>query len=291
LEENPVKKLIALTTLAALTAAANAQTVVAYDNLGDDGNLNLVSANYNNQDGGPGDWWGVGSRNAWPQGFPSPGVPFGLADDTVFGYSNGGAPFSTDTEGVYGINSDYDNDFFGLADSDALNQTASWTFDVSGYTDLNLSVDIAGISNSSFGGYAIGQAYIDFEVSIDGSPFVAAMSVDAVSGGFVTRLMDNGAQSGGGSLLQVTGPNGVTKYSADTGLAVADTYTDKSVVATGAIDSFVTALNGAGSQLTLRVNANMPFEAAAFDNIVITGVPEPASLILLGLAGLLIRRR
>ena len=41
----------------------------------------------------------------------------------------------------------------------------------------------------------------------------------------------------------------------------------------------------------MTLTANMPFEAMVFDNIGITGVPEPATLSLLVFGGLALLRR
>jgi hypothetical protein len=83
--------------------------------------------------------------------------------------------------------------------------------------------------------------------------------------------------------LEATGENPVTKILADTGMVSADTFLNKTPATgpgAGLMDTFVTALNGTGSQLTVFMTADVPFEAAGFDNITITGVPEPGSIRL-----------
>jgi hypothetical protein len=111
----------------------------------------------------------------------------------------------------------------------------------------------------------------------------------------MTRLMDIGTQSGGGRLLEALGDNIITKLLAESGNPAANTLLDKtppSGAGAGMLDVFVTDLAGAGSTLVLTLTANMPFEAMVFDNIVVTGIPEPATLSLLVLGGLaLVRRR
>jgi hypothetical protein len=92
--------------------------------------------------------------------------------------------------------------------------------------------------------------------------------------GFITRPMDNGIASGGGRLLQAVGPGGVTKLLAESGAAAADTYLDKTVpsgAGAGRLDTFQAPIGGTGLQLTITMRASVPFEAMAFDNIVITG--------------------
>jgi len=254
------------------TAAAD---LVAQEDF-DGGDVNLVSSVVPALDGGGGDWFGVGNRNAWPQGFPSPGVPFGLADDTVFGYSTGGAPFPTDLEGVFGENSNLDNNYFGVSDSDEFlaDQTASWTFDIDGSFDLSASIDFGGVSDTNFDGYALGS-FLEFTASIDGGTPVVLFRLDAIDNpGFVCRPMDGGAPAGGGRVLEVTGDAAVTKFLADTGAAAGNTYLDKtppSGAGAGEMDTYTTPIAGSGTTLVITLTADMPFEAMAFDNIVIEG--------------------
>ena len=120
--------------------------------------------------------------------------------------------------------------------------------------------------------------------------------------------MDSGLAEdvGANGPLQATGPNPVTKFLAENGLPaflfdengflVPETFLDKtppSGPGAGLMDTFTTALVGTGSQLTLTMTANLDFEAMGFDNIKITGVPEPgtAVLLLMGLAAMRFRRR
>ncbi|MEL7313517.1 MAG: 5'-nucleotidase C-terminal domain-containing protein [Cyanobacteria bacterium J06559_3] len=243
-----------------------------------DGNaVNLISSfdpATDNLDGGGGDFFGVGSRNAWPQ---SAGVPFSLADDSVFDYSGGGV-FTGDAEGVFGQNSDLDNDFFGVSDSDEFggDQTASWTFDIAGFTDLALQIDMGGISDSSFGGFAADTDAV-FSVQIDGGATQTAFDLNPLeANGFTTRPMDSGAPSGGGRVLEVAGDNPVMKLLAEDDSEAANTFLDKapaSGAGAGELDTFMTAINGTGSTLTLTFDADFPFEAMAFDNIQILGTP------------------
>ncbi|MCH8808076.1 MAG: hypothetical protein IH986_18570, partial [Planctomycetes bacterium] len=238
----------------AFDLAAYGQVVVAREDF-DGGDLNLISSVVPALDGGPGDYFGVGNRNMWPQGFPSPGVPFSIADDSVFGYANG-TPFPGDTEGIYGMNSDLDNHYFAISDSDEFGplQTAQWTFNISGFTALSVLIDMGGISNDSFGGYGPATDVV-FTVQIDGGPIETVFDLDAIDPtGFMTRLMDDGAQSGGGRLLQVSGTNLVEKFLAENGALATNTLLDKTPGAgpgAGALDVFSTALNGSGSTLVL----------------------------------------
>jgi hypothetical protein len=260
-----------------LSLAATAHAVVIASEDFDGGAVNLTSSSVPALDGGAGDWFGVGSRNAWPQGFPSPGMPFGLADDTVFGVSNGGAPFASDAEGVFGQNSDFDNDFFGISDSDEFlaAQTASWTFDISGGSNLVIRIDMGGVSDAASGGYSLSTNVV-FTASIDGGGSQVVFDLDAVDNtfGYLTRPMDDGDPSGGGRLLVVSGDNAVSKLLAENGSTAGDTFLNKTPASgpgAGRMDTFLTTLNGSGSQLVLTLVCDVPFEALAFDNIVIEG--------------------
>jgi hypothetical protein len=284
-----VKKSLLTWTLAlALVPAATQAAIIAQEDF-DGGAVGLVSSTVPALDGGSGDYFGVGSRNGWPQGFPTPGVPFSLADDTVVGYSNGGAAFPADNEGIFGQNSDFDNDYFAISDTrewTAPQLTASWTFDISESVDLALLVDLGGISSPSSGGYTL-DTDIQFTGSIDGGASFLLFDVDAVDNTFayLTRPMDVGTPSGGGRLLQVTGPS-VTKLRAEDGMPAADTFVDKSVpsgAGQGLVDTFRAPVTGTGSTLTIAMTANVPFEAAAFDNIRIEGDKSvPANRSTLG---------
>jgi hypothetical protein len=165
-----------------------------------------------------------------------------------------------------------------------------------------MNIDMGGISGPDFGGFNVNETDVVFTAQIDGGAVqtvfdLNVFEVDPATGPpFLTRLMDIGTQSGGGNLLEATGDNAVSKILADTGAAAGNLYLDKtppSGAGAGELDTFMTALNGTGSELVLTLNANMPFEGMVFDNIRIEGVPEPTSMTLLGLAGalLLMRRR
>lgn len=272
-----------------------AQAQIAMEDF--DGNaVNLITSSVPALDGGGGDYFGVGSRNAWPQ--DGTGVPFGIGDDSASNYSSEDSLFETDDEGIFGQNSDFDNNFFAISDSDEFEaeQVASWTFDISGATGLSVSIDMGGISNDSFGGFNLEETDVVFTAQIDGGATQTLFDLDAVenTSGFVTRPMDSGIASGGGALLVVSGDNAVTKILADTGAAADNLFLDKTPAdgaGAGMMDTFSTALNGTGSELTIALTANFPFEAMAFDNIQVNGVPEPSSVSLLSLGLLCLFRR
>jgi hypothetical protein len=282
----------------------------------DGGAVNLISGfdpSTENIDDGPGDFFGVsplgdaGVTATWVQGQPDPGAPFSVADDSVIDVSGGSRitdnAFAGDVEGIFGQARDVTDAFFALSDADDGdtafdNASASWTFDINGFTDLALQIDMGQQSDgSSFGG--ISDTSITFTVQIDdGAEQVAfeLTSVDASTSGFTFRAMDDGTVPTISGALQATGDNTVTKLLAEDGTTADNTFLNKSPASgdgAGLLDTFVTDINGTGSQLTLTMEGSIPFEAMAFDNITITGVPEPGSLALLGLGGLALlgRRR
>ncbi len=298
--------------LACVCRHADADTVASQDF--DGGAVNLISGfdpATDNQDGGGGDFFGVGDLATWPQGFDpdGPGVPFSLADDSVIDVAGGTRTaenaFPGDTEGTFGQERDVDDAFFAISDTrdfttDDVPPSASWTFDISGFTELELSVDLGAQANDSFDGFNP-ATLITFAAQIDGGATQTALSIapNPDVGDYVYRAMDDGVVPpfGANGPLQVTGDNMVTKTLADTAATATDTFLNKTP-ATGAgagmMDTFTTAINGTGDELVLTMTANLPFEALAFDNIQINGVPEPGSFSLLGLAGLLLlttRRR
>jgi len=293
-----LRYLAAALAIAAFACTSASAAIVAVQDF-DANNNALAPASFNpatdNLDGGPGDFWGVGSRNAWPQGFPAPGVPFSLADDSVFGYANG-APFANDGEGVFGQNSNLDNNYFAMSDTRewGTSVTASWLFSVSGYSSLAVAIDIGSDVDAAFPYDA--ATVITFSASIDaGAPqtlFSFTRGANTLAPGSM-RPMDSGNNPDPTHLLLATGDATITKFFAEGGSSTTagDLYLDKSLAANGLLDTFMTTVAGTGSTLTLTLTANMPFEAAAFDNIVITGVPEPASLALLSFGAVVLLRR
>ncbi|MGF1581919.1 MAG: hypothetical protein ACFCD0_21550 [Gemmataceae bacterium] len=252
----------------------------------DGGALNLVSGfdpSTGNLDGGPGDFFGVGSAVAWPQG-NDPGVPFSIADDSVVDFSGAGTgtPFLSDDEGVYGENADLNNAFFAISDTqefDAADLTASWTFDVRGSSNLEISIDIGSDIDADFPYDA--ASFLTFTAQVDGGSVQTLYSFTPVTNTLdisAFRPMDSGTNELPQNILVVTDSDAtVTKTFADGGssTAAADLYLDGSNRATGELDTFLTSIAGSGSELTITMTTNMPFEAAVFDNIMIFGEGEP----------------
>lgn len=240
-----------------------------------DGGATNLTAGFNpatdNQDIGPGDFFGVGSVNGWPQGA---GVPFAIADDSVVGVS--GSPFAADDEGIIGQNFDFDNDFFALSDSNSLGagQTASWTFDVAGFENLTVDIDIASRIDGD-APYGAG-AFLTFTAQLDAGPVQTLFDFNPTANGLAAgsfRAMDSGTNEDPQNLLVATGDATITKGFADGGssTAAADLYLDKTVVADGSVDTFSTPIAGTGGSLTITLTVKLPNDGAIFDNIVING--------------------
>lgn len=283
----PTVLTFATTALITAGLSTNALTIASEDF--DGGALNLTSSSVPTLDGGGGDTHAVGATQAWPT---TGGTPFSIADNST-GDVGDTTAFAGDTEGIFGVNSDFTNNFLGISDSDEFGTvTSTWTFDISGATNaLTLSIDMGSMEGSTFG-YG-SDTLFTFSYAIDGGSSTNAFTI-APGGSYTYRLLDDGSSQTEDTALLVSGDGTVIKTLADTGLTAANTYLDKtpaSGAGAGQLDTFSTSIVGSGNELVLTLNAFIPFEAAAFDNIAITEVPEPSSLALLGLGGLLVARR
>lgn len=267
------------------------QSVVAREDF-DGGAINRISGFdplTQNLNGGPGDYYGVASLAAWPQGFP-PGIPFSLCDDTVADVSNQGAstPFPADREGIFGAGSNFQNQFFAICDTREWTDSngplvANWTFDIASANGraLRLKLDVGQQSDgNSFGGIAEGSLVVEY--SIDGNPFQIAMqfeSFDASGSGFSYRSMDSGDVPVVASVLQASSPFAISKISAETGLPLSDLFVDKAPAQSAAnpdrLDSFVVDLPDTGATIEIRISTAIRFEAAAFDNLEVIAI-EPS---------------
>jgi hypothetical protein len=299
LEEFTTMRLLMITTcvatLIAMQSVASAEIVVASEDF-DGGDLNLVSSSVPTLDGGGGDTFAVGSTQTWPT---TGGVPFSLADNSV-GAVGGSTAFPGDTEGVYGVNSNFNNNFLGISDTQEWTggePTASWVFDIAGAEQLGLSIGMGSMEGSNFAYDA--NTELLFSVSIDGGPSQTAFLVqaDPAGDGYSYRPMDDGTVVvADDNALSVSGDALVEKLLAEDGSIGGNLFLDKtpgSGAGAGQLDTFRTSINGTGNQLTLTLTANLPFEGAAIDNISITAIPEPSSFALLavGLTTVGLRRR
>jgi len=245
-----------------------------------------------NWDGGHNKFFGVGSIEDWPQ---EEGLPWNIADSTVVDL-NGYGTNVQDKVAVFGRKRDRDDGFFAIADDTRManTTTAIWEFDVDGYQDLHLTIDMGGISRSGYfhdsdPGFPL-DTDIKFEVDVDGCKEDAFVLSPVDGAAFGTRLMDNGNMSGGGNLLEVSGVNPVTKRLAEDGTIALNQYLDKAVPSgakSGELDTFTTAITcPTGTVLTLTLSARLAKQAVVFDNIEILGVlpPSPTAAPQLGVS-------
>lgn len=274
--------------LAAVAAASwgvsSHAALVAFEDF-DGGDINLTSSSVPTLDGGGGDTHAVGATAAWTT---AGGTPFSLADNSV-GNVGDSTTFAGDNEGVYGVNSDFNNRFLGISDTRDFTTpiVSTWTFDIAGYQDLEMSIGMGSMEGSTFT-YDGATSFV-FTASIDAGPEQTVFEVlpTAAGDGYSYRALDNGMVFvANGNALAVSGDNPVAKILADSGLAAGNTFLDKtpaSGTGAGELDNFVTSINGTGSELVLTLRSTIPFEAAAFDNIAINGseVPEPTSCAVL----------
>tara|TARA_R110002049_G_scaffold185580_3_gene353827 strand:+ start:59283 stop:60167 length:885 start_codon:yes stop_codon:yes gene_type:complete len=226
----------------------------------------------------------------------STGAPFDLADDSaadVSGDGTGGA-FPTDSRGVIGQNS---SSVFGLVDSDGnidgmgnpLND-AVWSFDISSATSItSVNIDMGAMGDFE----AASQDGFRIDAQLDGGGYTTIFlarpdeSIDL----YTYRAMDSGTAFSENDPLELFIDGALTSSG----------ILDKSVAATGALDTYSSLLfaGQSGSTLDIRVSWDgnpSGSEAMAIDNISILGttaIPEPSAFAALALAGLggVIRRR
>ena len=204
-----------------------------------------------------GDAWGVYDYNT--------GGPFALFDDTVVG-SGGNAPFPTDTIGI--VQSTKTDKFFGISDTvngdvPSGQMTGTFTFDISTATGGLTSIEI---DFAAMGDFEASDVFT-FRYSIDGGSFMDIFTSSVDEAGTLEYTMESG-----------------TLVSLDDPLSINGTQLNNSFKTVSA------AVSGTGNSLALQVFATTDggAEAFGFDNIVINGmvtaIPEPSSLALLGLA-------
>ena len=204
---------------------------------------------------GPGDMFGIAFR-----GIGGSGLPFAVADDSV-------TIFTADTLGI--IAEDDFDPFFGSVDTvNSANpnavSTATWSFDISGFTGLEFSADFA-----AMGDFESSDTHL-FEYQIDGGGWVTLLASSVDEAGSLDYFMDSG------TLVTLNDPM----------LLGGNLLTNE-------FQNISAAIAGSGSVLEIRYSAaqDAGSEAFVFRNLEITGVPAPGSLALLGLGGLAAARR
>ena len=193
-----------------------------------------------------GDWFGVGAPDAWPQ---DAGMPFALADDSVTGVSGGA--FAGDDLGIVDGTFPSSQTFFGSVDTVNGDNpdgtaTAEWSFDISGATDLSVSLDMA-----AMGDFESSDVYT-WSYAIDDGSFTDLFTSGVDESGSQTYRMQGGAEVVIDDPLQM---NGVTLDDA--------------------FRTFTAAIDGTGSEMTIRVtgSSNGGDEAYAATNLVVSSGP------------------
>jgi hypothetical protein len=212
---------------------------------------------------GPGDAFFPMSRQySVPTGT---GLPFGISDDSVAA-AQGNSVFESDTSGIAGQAKT--DGFFGIIDTvnsknpnDA--SVATFTFDVTGLSGIVVSADFA-----AMGDFEGSDDTVLFEYTWDGASYSTL---------FESSVDEDGSQP----------------YTMDSGTEVIedDPMLLNGVLLNDEFQGLSAPVSGTGTELTIRLTAelNGGSEAFGFDNLAV--VPEPASAIALALAGLFIRRR
>ena len=251
-----MKKYLALGAVASSAVAAFAQTeVTRYDF-----DSNIVGSPARNlsftQSPLPGAFTSPGDGFERFQRGVSGSIPFGLLDDTcvIFPGDVQGMVDETKLDGWFGV-IDLVND-----DNPAGTGTATWTFDISGFTDLEISIDMAAMGNYELpdsgglcGGFPCVLDFYNFTYSIDGG---AAMPL------FTSTVVDGGSRDY--NLACGAGP-----------FTLSDPLDVNGVNMSNLFQTLTAAVAGTGNTLTLTFSAGTDGgeEGFAFDTIVITSNP------------------
>jgi hypothetical protein len=182
----------------------------------------------------------------------SASIPFSLLDDSL-------VTFTADTLGIVDDNNLHA--FFGATDTVNANNTgpvsATWTFDISGATNLGLVIDMG-----AMGDFESSDSF-QWTYSIDGATSLTAFASDVDEAASNTYTLADGDM-----------------------FTLADPMTMEGVVLTNVLTRFSTALTGSGSvlDLTLTADTNGGTEAFAFQNIIIAqgfqpDEPEPTPVL------------
>lgn len=189
----------------------------------------------------------------------TPGLPFSIADESGNNLD--------DLQGIINTNLDFGR-FFGAVDTvngeGSDTGTANWTFDISGFFGLSVDIDFAAMGNFE------DSDVHNFVWSIDGSPSASLFSTSVDTDGATTYTMADG------TMVDLNDPMSMN------GTLLSNVFQTLSA-----------SISGTGSTLTIGYSGTTDggAEAFAFRNMVINGIPTPASIGLIGLAGLAAARR
>jgi hypothetical protein len=257
------KSVLAVLAVTGVALAANAEEITRYDfdaNVVGGRNLSFMQDPPPGAFMSPGDGFEVYQRNV------SPSIPFSLLDDTANG-------FPSDAIGIVKVVKD--DAWFGMTDT--VNDDnpdgdvqAVWEFDVFNYENMTITIDFGAMGD--FEGPGSDPDIFDFTYSIDGSPAQPLFTSTIDEDGMHTYVMEDGTTRDLDDPLFING-----------------------VLIDNDFQALTAAVAGTGSVLTLTFDGrtNGGSEAFAFDNIIIEGdlIPAPSTLALLGVAGLVARRR
>jgi predicted extracellular nuclease len=177
----------------------------------------------------------------------SASIPFSVLDDTL-------ATFPPDTQGI--VDDNNLDRFFGAVDTENPQNSgpvsATWVFDITGGTDLALSID-----SGAMGDFESSDTFV-WEYSIDGGATATAFASTVDEDGNRTYTLASG------TMVTLNDPMNVG-----------------STEMSNLLQPVQTALSGTGSSLTLRLTATMNGgdEAIAFQNIQVisdSGIGGPA---------------
>lgn len=111
-------------------------------------------------------------------------LPFGVVDESLDSFPGDRAGFVPETKtDDFVLSVDLEN-----GDNPSGTATAEWTFDISGRSNIGLSIDMG-----MLGDFGTDDTY-DFVYSIDGGPTASAFAITAKVGEFYTFSMDDGTE-------------------------------------------------------------------------------------------------
>jgi predicted extracellular nuclease len=177
------------------------------------------------------------------QRWVSPTIPYSVLDDSLSIYTG-------DSLGI--IKEGNTDEFFGVTDTvngDTSGPvSATWVFDVSGTSDLSLSIDMGAMGDFESSDFFV------WEYQFDGGTVETAFANTVDEAGSYTYTLEGGSS-----------------------YTLSDPMLVDGTILTNDLQTFSTALSGSGSQLTLTLTASTDggSEAFAFQNIYITSADGP----------------